>query len=144
MSPQTGYTLLKTDDQIEALSWVASFLGFVFTHKFSPLSIAFYLAVGINVFSLTDYVSSDKAQIKIADPVSDNRPFSLMPEAVAQSNGELPIVIDKKVYGYYDPAYQVWKLADKPTLLVFHRPSGAVFTVSADALRKDKVQQFKK
>lgn len=134
-------TLHRTDDQLEAFAFLASFAFFVITHLRSPISLVTIALLGFNVFSLQDYVRSDKAKIEIAQPLSENTSFSLMPEAIAQIKNE--IKIDGKLFGYFDPDVIAWKLVDKPVLLVHQKSSGAIFTVRVDALKSEQMKQYK-
>lgn len=133
-------TLHRTDDSFEAFSYIASYAFFVLTHWRSPLTWVTGLALGINVFSLQDYLRSDKAKVEIAKPIG--AAISLIPQAIAQSKNE--IKIDGKLYGFFDPDVEAWKLVGKPTLLVHQKSTGVVFTVQADALEQERMKSFKK
>jgi len=137
-------TLHRTEDQLEAFAYLASFAFFVLTHLRSPISLVTIALLGVNVFSIQDYVRSDKATVEVLKPVADNRPFSLMPEAMAQDKTKNQIVIDGKTYGTFDPEYECWKIAGKPAIAVHHKPSGNIFAVGSDLLETERVKSMKK
>lgn len=143
MSNVKSVKVVRLDSQLEAFGYLASFVFFVITHPFAPVSL---LTIGVlagNAYSIQDYFRSDKAKVEIAKPIGDNRGFSIMSEAIAQEKKPNQIIIDNKLYGYFDPDVTCWKVIGKPTILVHQWSTGATFNVETDALEPARMKSLK-
>lgn len=147
MPRSKDFAIHKTDDQAEAFAYFASFVLFVLTHWRSPLTWVTGALLGVNVFSLQDYVRSDKVDVEVRKPLSANTSFSLMPEAFAQEKGKVKenaIVINKQLWGYFDPDFECWKLIDEPTVLVHQKSTGLVVGVATKKLQTEQMKSLKR
>lgn len=140
MTKMKSVKVVRLDTQLDAFAYLCSYVFFVITHPFTPVSILTIGLLGFNGFSLGNYFTSEQAKVEVAKPIGAS--FSLMPQAVAQVKNE--IKIDGKVYGYFDPDVEAWKIVGKPVVLIHQKSTGAIFTVSVDALEAEQMSKFKK
>jgi len=133
----------RLDSQLQAFGHLASFIFYCITHPFKPVSVILWLVVSLNTYQAMDYLTSTKARIKLAEPVSQTTAFSLLPIAMAEQPAD-SIKINGRVYGFKDPDYNVWKLRGKPTLLIHNIPANVIITVEVDALTTNQLRQYKK
>jgi hypothetical protein len=132
--------VVRVDSQLIAFGHLASYVFYVITHPLTPISILTIGLLGWNGFSLGKYFTSEQAKVETAKPIGAS--FSLMPQSVAQVKNE--IRIGGKVYGYFDPDVEAWKLVGKPMLLVHQKSTGAIFTVAVDALEPQRMKSMAK
>jgi hypothetical protein len=144
MSNVKSVKVVRLDSQLAAFGYLCSYAFFVITHPLTPVSLLTIGLLGYNGFSLSKYFTSEQAKVEVAKPLTENASFSLIPEAIAQEkpnpNG---IYIGKKLYGYFDPDVECWKIAGKPLVLIHQKSTGSVFTVGVDALEPDRMKSFK-
>jgi hypothetical protein len=136
-------TIRKYGSQLEAFAALASFVFYAITNCYRPVCLIFWAIVGVNIFSLQDYARSDKSTVKVATPASSqNLGFQLIPEAVAGSLGD-SIKVNGVFWGMRDPNFECWKIAGKPTILLYGRSEGKMFSIDAPGLSQSRLQKLK-
>ena len=138
------YHELKNNN--EAALYFGSLWVFSLTHPKAPVSWFFFGTIVINLFmgyNTVKNLTTDKAEVRLAAPMSDNASFSLMPQALAGDLRADTIWIKGKAWGIKDPAFDVWKLNGKPELLIYDRPGDQVYWARSDAFEGRNIRKAK-
>lgn len=134
----------KTDDEFEALGAFFTALIFFFRHPIHISSAVFFALTGANMIFHYFNFSADKARVGLAAPMSESRPFTIIPEAIASDVRPDTLRINGVAYGIKDPMVDAWKLKGKSVVILHDKDHDVVIEAQVDGLDHERMQQLKK
>ena len=126
--------LSKAKSPGEAMNYIFIGLKYFLIHHTFKTCIVLGIMLSGPCYIAWQYYTSDMVKIKEAEPV-EAKPtssiFSLIPMAYASEpiQTENRIIIDGKLYGYYDSNIQVWKLKDSDIFLLYDKTTNRIWNI---------------
>jgi hypothetical protein len=137
MSPRKKTEIIVEAQNIdEAMNYMFAGLKYFLKYHTTKTIITLLVIAGSSLYVVFDYVTTTKAKVSDAAPIGSVITFHVQPTAMAAPMGGEPIIINNKVYGYYDPNIQVWKEVGSDRFLVYNRYTNELKWVEVQDLNK--------
>ena len=122
--PSVDIVMTEPKSRSEAVNFIfAGWKYFLFTRPIFTVLITGYCLLGPLVLGGL-YYASDRVKVTIAEP-KEAKPISsisIMPQAMAnETMGGNPILIDGKLYGYYDDNFICYVVQGEPKIFVYDK-----------------------
>jgi hypothetical protein len=123
--PPVDVTMTEPKTRSEAVNFMfAGWKYFLLTRPIITILATAYCLLG-PLIAGGFYFASDKVKVTIAEP-KEAKPISnisIMPQAYAETTGGNPILIDGKLYGYYDDNFICYMVQGESKIFVYDKSS---------------------
>lgn len=121
----------------EAVTYMLQGLQFFLVKYPIPTIIILLIAFGSGGYVLHDYINSKTVKVETAQPLkalngSGSLLNIIMPEAYAQEKAKPnQIIVEGKVYGYYNQNYIVYVMEGKSAIFVYNKTAKSAVVITA-------------